>query len=153
MKIIALAVAAVALISTPVLADQWKVLGADGEKMMAVDLDTIDRSGANPYAWVSFAHAWSLEDDTDYTISYMGFDCERDLFRYVTIRAFRNGRVPNGTFDNYDWEPVLFGTWGEDLFRIVCGLDVPDGRNIRRTADQHQVPIEYIQAVQRGDFN
>lgn len=152
---IALIVASLLCMSTPAFAaDTWKVLGADQDRMLALNVDSITRRGDQAFAFMSFAYAQPLEDGTYYSINYIEYDCPSEQFRHMTIRAFRFGRASNGVFDGYDWEPVEWGTWGHDAYLFVCGYEQPDlSRNVTYTDDQHEIPIRYIQAVRRGDFS
>lgn len=147
-------IAAVALmVATPAAAQEWQVIGADRDGFLALQVDTINRDNPNaPYAWTLIAHPWPLGDGTDYTINYVEYDCQsRDRFRFVTVRAYHRGRVPNGVFDNFEWEPAYPGTWAETALRIVCRRAGINRRAIMNDSE-HDIADAYIDKARDGDF-
>lgn len=146
-------ITAAILFATPVAAQEWQIMGADSEGLLALQVDTINRDNPNnPYAWVLIVHAWPLGDGTDYTINYVEYDCEtRDRVRFVTARAYHRGRVSNGVFDNYDWEPVHSGTWGDDALRIVCRRAGINRRAIMNY-NEHDIADTYIEKARNGEY-
>lgn len=145
--------AAVLLFATPVAAQEWQIIGADRDGLLALQVDAINRDNPNtPLAWTLIAHPWPLGDGTDYTINFVEYDCEtRDRFRFVTVRAFHRGRVPNGIFDNYEWEPAYPGTWAEDALRIVCRRAGINRRAIMNY-NEHDIADTYIEKARDGEY-
>lgn len=143
MKHIALMAAALVALATPAAAQDWRLVGR-GDGMLAMDIDSINRdTEGRAFVRTLIVYEWPDSDGTDYLISYVEFDCwTADRWRNVTVSAFKNRRVENGVFDNYEWEPVYPGTLAEDAFKVACQRGPTRARSSED--DPHVIADRYI---------
>ena len=142
---IALLAAAIAALSSPVLAQEWQLVGV-GNGMMAMRTDNIERTEHRAFANVLLVWDFPGEDGTEYTVSYVEFDCwERDRFRMATTTAFRvRGVVNSPPFDGGEWEEVRAGSLAETGFKIACRQQRADRSRNFRDRDPHDIAADYL---------
>ncbi len=145
MKIALIALAAVA-ISSSASAQVWQKVGETRETLMGMRTDTIDRTTPQrAFAHILLVNRWPDGDGNDYAIAYVEYDCwTADRYRNVTISAFKNRRVPNGVFDNFDWHAVYPGTLAEDAFKLACRQRPLNHIEDFVATDPHEIADGYI---------
>ena len=119
--------------SSGALADwsKWEMVDRTAAFIVYADTATIRKSG-------NIASMWDLSDArTDQGLaavktsrsfkSEREYDCDKQQLRLLYI-SWHSGNMGEGTIIGSDakagsWQPALFGTIGERLWKIACGKD------------------------------
>lgn len=149
MKKIALAMLCVGLASSSGAAT-WVVVGgtADHSLIAFYDLDSVQRSGNTITLWNRWVYAKPRHDGAVIHLYQIRYRCLDRTSEFLASTAYDSAGNPSRPVQQYfSPEPIVPGTFGEDMFKVYCSVDFPNN------VDREKAGIEDPDRVARAVFD